>query len=104
MPSPEPRPRWSDRVVDRATHAFTWTEPYTKRAQAWADRQEEQSATGVALGWVGRYRQADGQLFALLLAAYFFVTLLPAVIAIASYADNDPKVVATRLISRLDLS
>lgn len=94
----------ADRVVDLATRAFAWTEPYTDKAQAWADRQEEHSRKGVALGWFRRYRQADGQLFALLLAAYLFVTLLPAVIAMASYADSDQKAVAARLISRLHLT
>ncbi len=102
---PPVNPRnFADRVVDLATRAFAWTEPYTDRAQAWADRQEEHSRKGVALGWFRRYRQADGQLFALLLAAYFFVTLLPAVIAMASYADSDPKAVAARLIARLHLT
>jgi hypothetical protein len=83
--------RFADRVVDVATRAFAWTDRYTQSAQAWAQRQEEHSRTGVALGWFGRYRQADGQQFALLLAAYFFVTLLPAVIAVATYTDSDPE-------------
>ena len=96
--------RFADRIVDLATHAFAWTRPYTEKAQAWAERQEKHSRKGVALGWIGRYRRADGQLFALLLAAYFFVTLLPASIAIASYADTDSKIVAARLISRLHLT
>ncbi len=96
--------RFSDRVVDLATRAFAWTERYTERAQAWADRQEEDSRSGVAVGWFGRYRQADGQLFALLLAAYFFVTLLPAAIAMGSYAGGDPKAVAVRVIARLHLT
>lgn len=100
---PEHR-RPADRVVDLATRVFAKTEGFTSRAQAWADSQEEHSRKGVALGWLGRYRRADGQLFALLLAAYFFVTLLPAMIAVATYADSDPKAVAARLITRLDLS
>jgi len=102
-PGDERPERFSDRVVDLATRAFAWTETYTARAQAWADRQEEHSRSGVAVGWFTRYRRADGQLFALLLAAYFFVTLLPAAIAMASYADRDPTAVATRLIARLHL-
>jgi len=73
-----------DRVVDVATRAYAWTDRYTQSAQAWAQRQETHSRTGVAVGWFGRYRQADGQQFALLLAAYFFVTLLPAAIAVAT--------------------
>src|SRR5881275_1140707 len=93
-----------DRVVDLATRALAWTRPYTDKAQAWADSQEEHSRKGVALGWFGRYRRADGQLFALLLAAYLFVTLLPAAIAVASYAGTDPEVVATHLIGRLHLT
>ena len=57
----------------------------------------------MALGWLRRYRRADGQLFALLLAAYFFVTLLPAAIAVATYADSDAGAVSARLIARLGL-
>jgi uncharacterized BrkB/YihY/UPF0761 family membrane protein len=98
-----PDRRLADRVVDLATRAFAWSQRYTTRAEGWAKRQEEHSRKGVALGWFGRYRQADGQLFALLLAAYFFVTLLPATIAMSSYADGDPKVTATHLIARLHL-
>jgi uncharacterized BrkB/YihY/UPF0761 family membrane protein len=101
-PSGTPR-SFSDRAVDLGTRAFAWTEQYTDKAQAWADRQNKASATGVALGWFGRYREADGQLFGLLLAAYFFVTLLPAVIAMATYASSSPTGLATRLIHRLHL-
>jgi membrane protein len=93
----------ADRVVDVATRAFAWTDRHTQSAQAWAERQEKHSRTGVALGWFGRYRQADGQQFALLLAAYFFVTLLPAAIAVATYTDSDPRAVSARLIARLSL-
>jgi membrane protein len=103
-PPPEGDRNLADRIVDLATRALAWTQPYTDKAQAWADRQEEHSRKGVALGWFRRYRQADGQLFALLLAAYFFVTLLPAVIAMASYAGSDPTAVASRLIARLHLT
>lgn len=103
-PPPEGDRNLADRIVDLATRALAWTQPYTDKAQAWADSQEEHSRKGVALGWFRRYRQADGQLFALLLAAYFFVTLLPAVIAMASYAGSDPTAVAARLIARLHLT
>ena len=103
-PPGEPGRNVADRVVDLATRAFAWTGRSTEKAQAWADRQEAHSRKGVALGWFGRYRQADGQLFALLLAAYFFVTLLPAVIAMGTYTDRDPTAVSAKLISRLHLS
>jgi uncharacterized BrkB/YihY/UPF0761 family membrane protein len=98
------RRRLADRVVDLATGTFARTERLTSKAQAWAERQEEHSRKGVALGWFGRYRRADGQLFALLLAAYFFVTMLPAAIVVATYADSDAEAVAARLIARLDLT
>ena len=105
--APDPREedgrKLTDRIVDLATRAFAWTEVMTDKVQAWADRQEEHSAKGVAVGWFGRYRRADGQLFALLLAAYLFVTLLPAVIAMATYADSNKDALATRLIDRLHL-
>jgi uncharacterized BrkB/YihY/UPF0761 family membrane protein len=96
-------PRRTDRIVELATRSLARSQRYTNRAQAWADHQEQHSRTGVALGWFGRYRRADGQLYALLLAAYFFVTLLPAVVAMASYTSSDPTGVASRLISRLNL-
>jgi uncharacterized BrkB/YihY/UPF0761 family membrane protein len=94
---------FSDRVVDFATKAFAWTEDLAKKAQVWADRQEARSPSGVAIGWFTRYRQADGQLFALLLAAYLFVTIVPAVIAMASYSNEDPTALAAKLIARLHL-
>jgi membrane protein len=102
-PPPEGDRNLADRIVDLATRAVAWTQPYTEKAQAWADRQEEHSRKGVALGWFHRYREADGQLFALLLAAYAFVTLLPAVIAMASYTHSAPTAVSARLIARLHL-
>jgi len=91
---------WATRTYERLE---TRIEAYTERGKAWADQQEAHSRTGVAVSWIGRYREADGQLYALLLAAYFFVTLLPAVLAAATYADDDKDAVAAHLIDRLDL-
>jgi membrane protein len=53
--------------------------------------------------WLARYGNSQGQLNSILLAAYLFLTLLPAMVVIATYVSRDPHVVATRLIVRLNL-
>ncbi|MGZ4270827.1 MAG: YihY/virulence factor BrkB family protein [Solirubrobacteraceae bacterium] len=103
---PEPtrrRDKAHGRVAGAATGAWARGERYAERAKAWTERQERTTRLGVGIGSFERYREADGQLYALLLSAYVFVTLLPASLAVASYTADDPEAVADRLIARLDL-
>jgi membrane protein len=57
----------------------------------------------VAINWVRRYREADGQLYAVLLTAYVFVTLLPVAIVMETYVYGDPTALADHLVTRLSL-
>jgi membrane protein len=52
---------------------------------------------------VRRYQAADGQLYAVLLSAYFFLTMVPVVLVAASYAYSDPTALAHRTERRLGL-
>ena len=50
-----------------------------------------------------RYQAADGQLYAVLLSAYFFLTMLPVFLVTASYAYKDPTALSDRIEHRLKL-
>ena len=52
----------------------------------------------MAIGWFVRYRNADGQLYSLVLAAYLFLTIVPATLAMATYAARSPTEMANRLM------
>jgi uncharacterized BrkB/YihY/UPF0761 family membrane protein len=75
-----------------------------ERGQFWVDSRDPASRTGATIGWFSRYRQADGQLYAVLLTAYFFLTIIPLLLLASTYVYNDPDQVANRLDNRLGLS
>jgi membrane protein len=52
---------------------------------------------------VRRYQAADGQLFAVLLTAYLFLTVVPLLLLEATYVYNDPLALAHRTEHRLGL-
>ncbi len=61
-----------------------------ERGRLWIENQAPDSRKGATIGWVRRYQAADGQLYAVLLSAYFFVTMLPVLLVAASYIYSDP--------------
>jgi len=69
----------------------------------WIENQEPDSRKGATIGWVRRYQAADGQLYAVLLSTYFFVTMVPVLLVAASYVYNDPTALADRIEHRLGL-
>jgi uncharacterized BrkB/YihY/UPF0761 family membrane protein len=75
-----------------------------QRGMFWVESQDPGSRKGATIGWFKRYRAADGQLYAVLLTAYCFLTLIPLLIVEVSYAYKDPEALATRLNNRLKLS
>jgi len=77
---------------------------YASRGKFWVDTRDPASMHGAAIGWFKRYRAADGQLYAVLLTAYFFLTLIPLLIVETSYAYKDPEALANRVGHRLRLS
>ncbi len=74
-----------------------------ERGQLWVERQDPASSPGVTIGWFRRYVAADGQLYAVLLTAYLFLTVLPAALVIDSYLDTDPNALANHVVERLGL-
>jgi membrane protein len=75
-----------------------------ERGQRWAAAQDPATRRGVGTHWVRRYREADGQLYAVLLAAYIFLTVLPVVVVQATYVSGNPDAFANRLTGRLELT
>lgn len=74
-----------------------------ERSRGWIEHQEPASKKGAAINWVRRYREADGQLYAVLLTAYVFVTLLPVAIVVETYVYRDPTALSDHLVRRLSL-
>jgi len=74
-----------------------------ERGRLWIENQDPASAAGATIGWVRRYQAADGQLFAVLLSAYFFLTVIPLLLVETSYAYKDPHALASRVEQRLHL-
>jgi hypothetical protein len=74
-----------------------------ERARLWVDAADPASRSGVTVGWFRRYAAADGQLYAVLLTSYIFLTVLPAGLVMSSYADSNPSSLANHEINRLGL-
>ena len=98
--APDTKP---SRIPQRAQRAVARGLAVSERGRLWIENQEPASRKGATIGWVRRYEAADGQLFAVLLSAYFFVTMLPVLLVAASYVYNDPRALADRLEHRLGL-
>jgi membrane protein len=90
-------------MVTAAKLTATVTE-LAERGQRWAEAQDPATRKGVGTHWVRRYRAADGQLYAVLLAAYFFLTVLPVTVVQATYISGNPDAFARRIAGRLDLT
>jgi membrane protein len=73
------------------------------RGRLWIENQDPGSRKGATIGWVRRYQAADGQLFAVLLSAYFFLTVIPLLLVESSYVYNDPHALSHRVEQRLRL-
>jgi membrane protein len=85
------------------TNAYTKGTATYDRGRLWIENQDPASPAGATIGWVRRYQAADGQLFAVLLGAYFFLTVVPLLLVETSYVYNDPGALAKRLEHRLSL-
>jgi len=73
------------------------------RSSSWIERQEPGSRSGATVGWFQLYLRADGPLYAMLLSAYVFITVIPATLVIATYVYSDPGRLSDRLVNRLNL-
>jgi membrane protein len=74
-----------------------------ERGRTWVDSQEPSSRKGATISWLRRYQAGDGQLYALLLGAYFLLTVLPVTLVAMSYVYDDPTALAHRMEHRLGL-
>jgi uncharacterized BrkB/YihY/UPF0761 family membrane protein len=73
------------------------------RGRLWIENQDPASRKGATIAWWRRYQAADGQLYAVLLAAYFLMTAVPLLLLEASYLYDDPNALASRVEGRLHL-
>jgi membrane protein len=87
-----------------AAAASSWGTAAAERGTRWIEARDPASGIGAAIGCVRRYRAADGQLYAVLLATYFFLTVVPTLIVEASYVYSDPHALANRVQRRLELT
>ena len=96
--TPAPRVR---RVVGAAQARGTGV---ADRGRLWIENQDPASRRGATIGWWRRYQAADGQLYAVLLSAYFFLTVLPVTLVEASYVYANPAALADHVSHRLGLT
>ena len=91
------RPRGAyERASSRGTAVYG-------RGHLWIENQDPASRKGATIGWFRRYQAADGQLYAVLLSAYLFLTVLPLLLVYSSYIYSDPDALAKRVERRLGL-
>jgi membrane protein len=88
--------RTYDAAMARGTDVY-------ERGRLWIENQDPASRKGATIGWVRRYQAADGQLYAVLLAAYFFLTVLPLALVFSSYLYRQPDALAKRIETRMNL-
>ena len=74
------------------------------RGRLWIENQDPASRRGATISWWRRYQAADGQLYAVLLSAYFFLTVLPVTLVEASYVYANPAALADHVAHRLGLT
>ncbi|PWU24796.1 MAG: hypothetical protein C5B48_04590 [Candidatus Rokuibacteriota bacterium] len=76
----------------------------SQRGQAWVERQDPGSRSGVAIGAWRRYQGVDGPLQSALLSLYVLVAVLPALLVMEAYLDAHPGALATHLVHHYGLS
>jgi uncharacterized BrkB/YihY/UPF0761 family membrane protein len=85
------------RTLDRASAVST-------RCQDWVDCQPPESVRGVAIDAWRRYRDVQGPLQSALLSLYIFVAILPALLVMEGYLENDPTALAKSMVEQYGLS
>jgi membrane protein len=74
------------------------------RPREWVARQDVTTRPGAAIGWWSRYRRIDGPLQSLLLTAYVFLAVVPAMLVLAEYMDSNPASLANHLVNTYGLT
>ena len=96
--------RGTSRAKRAVGAAYSRGSAVADRGQLWIENQDPASRTGATVGWWRRYQAADGQLYAVLLSAYFFLTILPVTLVEASYVYSNPDALANHAVHRLGLT
>ena len=76
----------------------------SRRGQAWVERQDPSSPSGVAIDAWRRYRAVDGPLQSALLSIYILVAVLPALLVMEEYLDPHPNALASQLVHHYRLN
>jgi membrane protein len=74
------------------------------RGRGWVERQDAASRPGTVIGWWQRYKALDAPRQSLLLTAYLFLAVFPAMLVIAEYLQSNPAALANHLVHRYGLS
>jgi uncharacterized BrkB/YihY/UPF0761 family membrane protein len=74
------------------------------RCQEWMDGQPADSVQGVCIDAWKRYRDVQGPLQSALLTIYIFVAIVPAVLVLEGYIENQPSALADNVIDHYNLS
>jgi uncharacterized BrkB/YihY/UPF0761 family membrane protein len=88
-------------VVSRTRERAT---ALSARCQAWVDCQPQDSMQGVLIDAWKRYRAVEGPLESALLTMYIFVAVVPALLVMESYLENQPGALADSIVRHYDLS
>ncbi len=76
----------------------------SRRGQAWVERQDPSSPSGVAIEAWRRYRAVEGPLQSALLSIYILVAVLPALLVMEEYLDPHPNALASQLVHHYRLN
>jgi membrane protein len=101
--TPEVPPDAPQEKSSRTSRAVARGLAVSERGRLWIENQTPDSRKGATIGWFRRYQAADGQLYAVLLSAYFFVTMLPVLLVAGSWVYSDPTALSDRVERRLRL-
>ena len=100
-PEPPARGRRGGRVVGAVSSR---TAAASRRGYEWVERQQPDSASGVAVEAWRRYRAVDGPLQSALLSLYILVAVLPALLVMEEYLDPHPDSLANSIVHHLNLN
>jgi membrane protein len=75
-----------------------------KRISEWVETRDPGSASGVAIGAWRRYESVDGAQQTALLALYFLIAVVPALLVVEEYLETSPGALANRLVHHYSLS
>ena len=76
----------------------------SRRGQAWVERQDPSSPSGVAIEAWRRYRAVEGPLQSALLSIYILVAVLPALLVMEEYLDPHPNALASQIVHHYRLN